>query len=215
MIAWLCYKGNVPKIVDPEARRLAIADAVFRVIRRDGVDQASLRAVATEAGLVIGSVRHYFATHDEMIVFAMRVLADRVTARITERAAELLGGTPPADRLEATVRLLAELLPHDETRAAEAEVWLAFTVAARTRPDLAAEAGRVHEGTRAVARRCLTEADALGGLRAGLDLPLETERLAALVDGLSLGGVTQPAHLPPRLAEDVLRRHLDSLRRKR
>ena len=213
MIAWLCYKGNVPKIVDPEARRLEIADAVFRVIRRDGVDQASLRAVATEAGLVIGSVRHYFATHDEMIVFAMRVLADRVTTRIAGRAAEIFAGT--GDRFEATVRLLAEFLPLDETRAAEAEVWLAFTVAARTWPDLAAEAGRVHEGTRAVARRCLTEADALGSLRTGLDLPLETERLAALIDGLSLGGVTQPDRLPPRLATDVLRRHLESLRRTR
>ncbi|MCR6484454.1 TetR family transcriptional regulator C-terminal domain-containing protein [Amycolatopsis sp. OK19-0408] len=200
----------MPKLVDADTRRLEIADAVFRVIRRDGVAQASLRAVAAEAGLVIGSVRHYFAAHDEMIVFALRTLADRVTARIARRAEEIFEGTP--DRLEATVRLLAELLPHDETRSAEAEVWLAFTVAARTRPELAAEADRGHEGPRTVALRCLTEAAALGSLRPGLDLALEAERLAALLDGLMLGGVTQPARLPPRLAEDVLRRHLESLR---
>ncbi|NBH10081.1 TetR family transcriptional regulator C-terminal domain-containing protein [Amycolatopsis sp. SID8362] len=200
----------MPKIVDAGARRLEIADAVFRVIRRDGVDQASLRAVAAEAGLVIGSVRHYLATRDEMIVFAVRTLADRVTARIAERAERIFAGTP--DRLEATVRLLAELLPHDETRTAEAEVWLAFTVAARTRPELAAEAERVHDGTRALTRRCLAEADALGSLRSGLDLALEAERLAALLDGLTLGGVTQPGRLPPRFARDVLRRHLESLR---
>jgi hypothetical protein len=52
-------------------------------------------------------------------------------------------------------------------------------------------------------------------LQADLDLDLETERLAAVLDGLALGGVTQPDRLPPRLAEDVLRRHLDSLRRRR
>ncbi|MEU8639850.1 hypothetical protein AB0C38_47300 [Amycolatopsis sp. NPDC048633] len=103
---------------------------------------------------MIGSVRHYFATHDEMIVFAMRVLAERTTTRILGHAERLLGGNPPEDRLEATTRLLGELLPLDESRAAEAEVCLAFTIAARSRPD----------------------------------------------------------RLPPRLAEDVLRRHLDSLR---
>jgi AcrR family transcriptional regulator len=77
---------------------------VFRVIRRDGVDQASLRAVATEAGLVIGSVRHYFATHDEMIVFAMRVLADRVTTRIAALGKPQANALTPVSSAETVHR---------------------------------------------------------------------------------------------------------------
>ncbi|MFD9888989.1 TetR/AcrR family transcriptional regulator [Amycolatopsis sp. NPDC059027] len=205
----------MPKIVDPEARRLAIAEAVFRVIRRDGLDQASLRAVAEEAGLVIGSVRHYFANHEELIVFAMRTLTRRTAARIAARADQLLGDTTPGSEasLDQTTELLGELLPLDETRRAEAEVWLAFSAAARIRPGIAAETAQLHEGTRLLTRRSLAEAEKRGSLGAGLDLDLEAERLAALLDGLTLGGISHPDRVTPDLMRAVVRRHLETLRR--
>lgn len=67
--------ATMPKIVDPGARRRAVADAVLRVIGREGVEGASLRNVAEEAGLAIGSVRHYFRDHDELLLFTMRELS--------------------------------------------------------------------------------------------------------------------------------------------
>ncbi|MFE0028678.1 TetR/AcrR family transcriptional regulator [Amycolatopsis sp. NPDC059021] len=205
----------MPKIVDPEARRLAIAEAVFRVIRRDGLDQASLRAVAEEAGLVIGSVRHYFANHEELIVFAMRTLAERTAARIVERVGKLLDGTTPGSEaaLDQTTDLLCELLPLDETRRAEAEVWLAFSAAARIRPALTADAERMYTDTRALTRHSLSEAAKRGSLKDGLDIELETERLAALLDGLTLGGISHPGQAGPDLMRAVVRRHLETLRR--
>jgi AcrR family transcriptional regulator len=41
------------------------------VIRRDGVAAASVRAVAREAGTSMGALRHWFATQDELLHFAM------------------------------------------------------------------------------------------------------------------------------------------------
>ncbi len=199
----------MPKIVDPEARRLEIAEAVFRVIQRDGLAQASLRSVADEAGLAIGSVRHYFKGHDELIVFAMRALGDRVITRLLAHLPELDPATPRSRRLELTEALLGELLPLTEKTRAETDVWLAFTAAAKNRPDLAEEATRTYEGVRALVRRVLDGAHGTGGLLDGLDLAVETERLAALLDGLALSA----GRTSPELMRTVLRRHLESLRR--
>ncbi|MEV7552589.1 TetR/AcrR family transcriptional regulator [Amycolatopsis sp. NPDC089917] len=200
----------MPKIVDPEARRLSIAEAVFRVIQRDGLAQASLRSVAEEAGLAIGSVRHYFRGHDELIVFAMRSLGDRLEARLLGHLPDLLDpGTPRSRRQEITEALLSELLPLTEQTRAETDVWLAFSAAAKNRPDLAEEVVRMYEGVRALVRRVLDGANEAGGLLEDLDLAVETERLAALLDGLALS----TGRTSPELMKTVLRRHLETLRR--
>ena len=59
-VARLCYKGNVPRVVDPIERRNRLAQAVWRVVRREGLERASVREVAREAGVSMGSLRHYF-----------------------------------------------------------------------------------------------------------------------------------------------------------
>ncbi|MFK0250883.1 TetR/AcrR family transcriptional regulator [Amycolatopsis azurea] len=200
----------MPKIVDPEARRLEIAEAVFRVIQRDGLAQASLRSVADEAGLAIGSVRHYFRGHDELIVFAMRALGDRLEARLLGHLPDLLDpATPRSRRQEITEALLSELLPLTDQTRAETDVWLAFSAAAKNRPDLAEEAARMYEGVRALVRRVLDGANEAGGLLDDLDLAVETERLAALLDGLALS----TGRTSPELMRTVLQRHLETLRR--
>ncbi|MFJ4105781.1 TetR/AcrR family transcriptional regulator [Amycolatopsis japonica] len=200
----------MPKIVDPEARRLEIAEAVFRVIQRDGLAQASLRSVAEEAGLAIGSVRHYFGGHDELIVFAMRALGDRLEARLAGHIPVLLDpATPRPLRQEATEAFLGELLPLTEQTRAEADVWLAFSAAAKNRPDLAEEATRMYEGVRFLVRRVLEGANEAGGLLGDVDLNVETERLAALLDGLAVS----TGRTSPELMRAVLRRHLETLRR--
>ncbi|ANN19143.1 TetR family transcriptional regulator [Amycolatopsis orientalis] len=200
----------MPKIVDPTARRLEIAEAVFRVIQADGLAQASLRSVADEAGLAIGSVRHYFRGHDELIVFAMRALGDRVEARLLRHLPELLDPeTPRSRRQELTEALLGELLPLTEQTRAETEVWLAFSAAAKNRPELAEEVARAHAGVRALVRRVLEGARGAGGLLDDLDLDVETERLAALLDGLAMAS----GRTSPELMRTVLGRHLETLRR--
>ena len=50
----------MPIVVDPEERRRDLAEAVWRVVRRDGLERASVREVAREAGVSMGSLRHYF-----------------------------------------------------------------------------------------------------------------------------------------------------------
>ncbi|MFF4989108.1 TetR/AcrR family transcriptional regulator [Streptosporangium saharense] len=206
----------MPKQVDPVARRADVVDALFRVVFREGLQRASLRAVADEAGLNIGSLRHYFANQQELMGFAMRAMLDRVSGRLMRRIDE--AGDVDALTLEQRRRLsldlLAELLPLDETRRVEVAVFVDFVTAARTHP--AIDAGLAREaavGARALVRRILRRAMDSETLRPDLDLDVETERLSSLIDGLSLNTVLYPDLLSPRACLDVLRAHLDGLTR--
>lgn len=201
----------MPKIVDPEERRRLVAAAVFRVVRRDGIERATLKAIAAEAGLAVGSVRHYFTSHDELMVFAMNEMVESVSVRVLEHAEKLKRPAPAADRVARAERLLAEFLPLDERRMDEVVVWLEFATAARTRPELEPQVRRLHEGERMIVRRVLERGEASGRLRPGLDLDLETERLCAVLDGLAIAAALQPQLHDPERSLEVLRAHLAGL----
>ena len=202
----MCYKRNMPKVVDTESRRTELAEAVWRVILRDGLDRASVRNVAREAGLSMGSLRHYFGSQTELLAFAMRL----VTARARRRVEALdLSTCGPRQAVE---RVLSEVLPLDDERRAEAEVWLALTGKALVDPTLRVLRREADGGLRGLCAwsvRALAEADETA---LGLDVDLETERLYALVDGLAVHAVVRPEQTPAARISAVLSRHLDGLR---
>lgn len=179
-------------------------------MRRVGVAEASLSAIADEAGLAIGSVRHYFPNHDAILLFAMNELGSRVSARFSAQLERVAHDDVALPDVEA---MLAELLPLDEDRRVETEVWLSFVAASRTRPALAEVAATVSTGIRAVIGRVLAGAQRRGLIEIG-DLDLETERTTAVLDGLALA-VVLPPHLPADIALTTLRMHIGSLRRPR
>ncbi|MEU7023734.1 TetR family transcriptional regulator C-terminal domain-containing protein [Streptomyces sp. NPDC046203] len=203
----------MPKQVDPEARRRHVVDALFRVVVRDGLQRTSLRAVADEAALNIGSLRHYFSGQQELMRFAMGSMLERVAARLIDRVEEIgeLIDYPRRQQLSLCTDLLAELLPLDARRRAEVTVFLDFNTAARTDPSLADLSRQTAEGVRDLVRRVLDRLEDAGTLRPGLDRALETERLASLVDGLGMNGVLHPEVLDPDDCLAVLRAHLKGL----
>ncbi|MBO0919426.1 TetR/AcrR family transcriptional regulator [Cellulomonas sp. zg-ZUI222] len=189
----------MPRLLDADARRREIADATWRVIRRDGLENASVRNVAAEAGLSAGSLRHMFATQGELLVFAMAQVVERVTARV---AAQDASGDP----LDAAERHLLELLPLDDERRAENEVWTAFTARALVDPSLRACAEQNHDLVRAGCRHWV-EAIAAGRV----DVDLEADRLHAVVDGLAVHAAVRPDAVTGERCRAVLRRHLEDL----
>jgi AcrR family transcriptional regulator len=190
----------MPRPRSADERRHELGEAVWRVIRRDGLERASVRNVAREAGLSMGSLRHYFGTQSDLLAFSMRLVADRVAARI--EALPRVGSS--RDQAE---EILAELLPLDDERRAEAEVWLSFAGRALVDPGLRALREEVDDALRGLMR------DLVAGLL-GADAPdaeREAERLYALVDGLALHGVLRPDRLPAAAMTAALAGHLDRL----
>jgi AcrR family transcriptional regulator len=194
----------MPRNVDPERRRAELAEAVWTVIRRDGLQRASVRNVAREAGLSMGSLRHYFATQAELLCFAMQLVGERARARL--RAIE-----PADDPRETAERLLQELVPLDEERRAEAEVWLAFTGHALVDPDQRAIHQRIHDELNGACATAVTLLADAGLVPGNLDVALEAARLHAILDGLAVHAVMRPERVPPSRITAVIARHLDTL----
>jgi AcrR family transcriptional regulator len=188
----------MPKMVDHLTRRQELAEAVWRVIRRGGLPAATVRAVAAESGWSAGAVRHYFGSQADLLTFTMRLVADRVRARVT---AVPVGDVPR----RWAERVLFELLPLDADRAAENEVWLAFHAAARSHADMAAVREETYEAIRGLCRSV-----ALALAPAG-PADVLTRELNALLDGLALHAALFPDRWSASQLRRVLRDYLDRL----
>ncbi|TCC21060.1 TetR/AcrR family transcriptional regulator [Kribbella speibonae] len=197
----------MPKIVDHATRREEIAEALWRVVRRDGIRAASVRTVAAEAGWSAGAVRYYFPDQDGLLSFAM----DLVSRRVTER----IGAIEPKSSVQTIVlRYLDEVLPLDAERRAEFDVWLAFTAQARAESDAGAlqeHLDTVHNGLRELCESLLRSLADAGVLRDGLDLRREVDLLHAVLDGLALHAAIQPERTTPSRLRQLMRHHLESL----
>ncbi|WP_314191712.1 TetR family transcriptional regulator C-terminal domain-containing protein [uncultured Arthrobacter sp.] len=207
----------MPKIVDAAQRRQEIVGAVCRIIATDGLERASLREVADEAGLAVGSVRHYFDSSDDLLAYSFAAVSDRLLTRLNEALTGLGPAADDPDTSQAVLTLLGEFLPLDEERALDACAWLAFRNAARIRPFLAAEADRSHRAVAAVVGQVITRLlheDDPAGADAGPQLVTAAEHLLATLDGLAMHALLQPGWMSPEMCRDVLESHIEGLRRR-
>lgn len=124
----------MPKVVDHQQRRSQIAAALLTVLSRDGLEGASLRHVATEAGVTAGMVQHYFPSKDSMLEFAMVEAGARYEHRMNDRLTRLGDDPEPASVIAA---LLGALLPADEAQSDDARIALAFQTYATGHPPAA------------------------------------------------------------------------------
>ncbi|MGM0755812.1 MAG: TetR/AcrR family transcriptional regulator [Bacillota bacterium] len=197
----------MPKIVDHQKQKQKVAQAAMRVIKQEGLENASVRKIAVEAGISAGSMRHYFSTQQELFLFSMNLIQERVTERIA--GLPLNGSTK-----ENILSLLEQVLPLDEERRFEMEVWQAFTIKSLTESDLQALNAEMYDDLFQTVHACLTKLKEAELLLEHTDLLLETERLYAVVNGLALNGILQPHRLPPQLMRSVLEMHLQSITKK-
>ncbi len=187
--------------IDPRERRRDIVRAAFRLVVAEGVAGMSLRKVAAESGLNIGSVRHYFRGHDELLIAAAEEAGDRMGRRLAGHPVEALRGLAGDAARDALQELVEAVLPMDEERRLEAIVVTELIVASRTRPVFAPSAERMGVDLRQVIAAAL---EALGvpdpaGRAAGL---------TAVIGGLTLDALTPHGRLAPERLRAILRQHL-------
>jgi AcrR family transcriptional regulator len=196
----------VVKRSSPDERREEIAEAVWRVIRRDGVASASVRAVADEAQMSTGSLRHFFATQSELLLFAMTL----VTVRVEERIA---GIDFDPDIRRAIRQFTDQFVPLDADRREEMQVWEAFAAAAQTDSALTAVRDETDRTLFGHFRSFVDAAFEAGFLRPGASVDIEAMRLHALADGLASHGVDNPDRTNPEVISQVLDAHFVTLLR--
>jgi TetR/AcrR family transcriptional regulator, regulator of biofilm formation and stress response len=162
-------------------RREVVLEATLRVIARSGVDAATHRAVAAEAGVALASTTYHFASKSELVREALELVIERSTATVAAHA------EPPG--------------PDDAGQLVERLVDLAAALAADERAPLTAQYELLLEAGRRAELRPLAERwnDAyLGGLaamttRAGLARPqLAAEVVSNVIEGALLNQLALP-----------------------
>ncbi|MBB6731486.1 TetR/AcrR family transcriptional regulator [Cohnella zeiphila] len=170
----------MPKIVDHEQMRKRIAESAWSIIEAKGIEHASIRAVAAAAGLSPGALRHYFQTQDELLLF----IVDYYLTREAAARAEGLEISPIP--MKAAKEVLLELLPMTREKRTGVGVWWIFAIRSLTSSALQAKKDELTDGLHGLTRAVLDILAKAELLPASVDVELETYRLAAVVEGLTI-----------------------------
>jgi TetR/AcrR family transcriptional regulator, transcriptional repressor of bet genes len=196
----------MPKVVDHEQRREELAAAVWRIAAHEGLEAVTVRRVADEAGWSTGALVHYFSDKEELLLFAFRTGADRVSRRMAATEART------ANPLELARAMLAEGLPVDRARQEEVRVWFAFLGLALTRPVLARAQRVTYRSWRDRVAEYLRAAQRDGTIRPGVDPAAEAAALVALVDGIAVQASFEPGRFPAARQRALVDARVDELR---
>ncbi|MEV6232687.1 TetR family transcriptional regulator C-terminal domain-containing protein [Saccharopolyspora shandongensis] len=183
----------MPKIVDRKQRRDEVAAALWRLAYRDGWNAVSLRRVASEAGLSLGSVQHYFAGTDDLLDYAVGEVLDILDERLVDQLTTLAD----PQHAESTVRrVLQNMIPgatdgsdpssapvSDDVWRIQVMAWLTMVSRAAQNPEmsarLSADSDRLAQAIAAAIRMSATR-------RSPEEAQRDARGLLSLVEGLML-----------------------------
>ncbi|MCT9935042.1 TetR family transcriptional regulator [Planotetraspora sp. A-T 1434] len=194
----------MPKIVDHEERRGEVVAAARRIILRDGIEAATTRAIAKEAGYSNGVLTHYFADKDDILVSALETSHRRIAGRLADKLSGLGG-------LAALREVLLDNVPLDDDRVQETGLEIGFWGRSLTSPGLLEVQRREAAELRYLVVSLLQSAAEAGEIRTDEDLEDVAERLLALVDGLSVHRLLYPGRVTAARLERLILRELDHL----
>lgn len=192
----------MPKLIDHEERRKQIAEATWDVILEQGMEGATVRNIAKKAGLSLGALRHYFSTQEELLVYTMKLVKEKATARINKISIQDLHPK------EKVLKIILEIVPINDETMAEMKVWFAFTAYFRHKKNIF---DAQHDGIFIAVRKLVDYLDQMNLLKKNLDKEIEIEKLYALIDGLALHAMLEPQRVNKERIVRVLVHHLNSI----
>ncbi|MCO1656139.1 TetR/AcrR family transcriptional regulator [Pseudonocardia humida] len=195
----------MPKIVDHEARRGEIIEAVWSLISSRGFQSVTMRELAAVAGYANGALTRYFPDKNAVLRAAFRRAYDATN----ERAGAAIG-----DRggLAALRLLCLEIMPLDDVRLREARVVIGFWDHAVGHADLVEFFESTMVEWRDQVRVYLRQARATGEVPAGRSDDVVVDGLLAMLMGLQINALFMPRDTTPARQLAMLDGFLDSLR---
>lgn len=186
-------------------KRSDVVAATLRVIARDGLDKASMRAIAQELDCTTGVLTHYFRDKEEML----DVVLSELMSAIEEQRNEFQLGVMDVDRY---IEYVCRLLPNTEAQIRWWKVWLAFTISSFVKQRRSGENHRFYESIRAGWSETFRRLVAGGCIRSDLNPEDEADALLAIIDGLGVQVLISPAYLTIDRQRRLLKTHFDRLR---
>jgi len=182
----------MPKIVDHDERRRTVARVAADLVIEGGVDAVTVRDVAAGAGTSTAIVSHYFRDKRELLRFTFAEAASRARRRVDAVLAR-----DPAD----VAGLCEALLPLDDERRADWQIWFAFWGQAVADPALGAEQRQRVLDTRAILAAAVGAASPRLTAESADD---ESRRLLTLITGVAAQAVFDPDDWPPHRQRQLL-----------
>lgn len=196
----------MPKIVDYAAQKQMIGEAAWRVIQREGIENASVRKIATEAGISSGTLQHYFKSQPQLLEFTMKLVVERVEQRFAALNEHIVEIT-----LTNAIDVLLNFVPVNEEQELEAEVWLALTVKALHDPTLHEISKQTYQSIYETLLAMLQQLSKLGLIKQELDLNMEAQKLHMLLDALTLHRMVNPETITVQEMSSLLTQHMAGL----
>ncbi|MER5354516.1 TetR/AcrR family transcriptional regulator [Kitasatospora sp. NPDC002551] len=194
--------------VEHEERRRQIAEALLRIADTQGLQSASMRAVATEAGVSLRLVQYYFETKQGLLLDALARLTAQLQARMERWIAES-AGSPPTPRGVVTA-ILSCILPTDAESRRITRTFAAYYTLVLGDPEVLEKHGaRQPEVLEGFLAKQLDAAQRAGQIDPGKDPAVAAAGLLAMVNGL--GSSVLGGQRTGEAALAILTHHLDEL----
>ncbi len=193
----------MPKKVDPDKARAAIARAACDAIAARGIHRVRMVDIAEAAGVTTGMITNYFDGKDAIIAAALRVPFETLRAKISARIED--GETDLAELLDPAI-------PTTPEQVTETATWVSFWGFLATEPELRPLNAELHREGGEIFAEAIRAAwpetkswprDRFEDLRVAI---------TTFVFGLSAGGVTSPGTWTPFVQRQQMRRFLAGLR---
>ncbi|WP_030245656.1 TetR/AcrR family transcriptional regulator [Streptomyces sp. NRRL S-350] len=193
--------------VDHEERRRQIAEALLRIADTQGLQSASMRAVAAEAGVSLRLVQYYFETKQGLLLDALARLGAQLQARMEKWISA--ADSPPTPRGIATA-VLSCILPTDPESRRITRTYAAYYTLVLNDPSTLEKHGtRQPELLEGFLAKQLRAAQQAGEIDSGKDPEITAAGLLAMVNGL--GSSVLGGQRTGDVALTILTCHLDEL----
>ncbi len=192
----------MPPPVDHEARRKQVAAIAARLLAKSGLEGVTFRDIAKAAGYSTAIVSHYFRNKRELMTYIFRSAAVGAVAKVDE---ELAAGKP----MQVCVEWL---LPLDEERTRDWQIWIAFWGHVANDPEMMAEQQRrAREALDLIKRVLAREYEGLDVSEQTMEL--RARRLLTMITGLATETVFDPQQWPPERQRAVLADEIATIKR--
>ncbi|WP_093263909.1 TetR/AcrR family transcriptional regulator [Saccharopolyspora shandongensis] len=173
----------MPRVADHDQRRAQIARAFQRLLAAEGFAGVSFSRVATEAGISVGLIQHYFAGKDALLHFAYEDAARRLGERVRVRVRD--GEAARLPIAEVLLDSLVELLPLDDERDVEYRVRQGLQAQALHHAGLAEVARQAGGAILDYVTKVIQDGVERGEVEPGVDAVLAARTILATVQGLA------------------------------
>lgn len=196
----------MPKIVDHHERRLAFAEAAFRVIARDGIEGLTVRAIAREAGFTTGALVHYFKSKDQVLILASDYIGIVVRGLMQDNQQAHKG-------LKALKHVVYNALPLDEERRGNWNVWMGLWQRAQKNREVGNLMQRRYIEWLDRVAMLVEQAQEIGEVDGELDAKAAAHTIVGVVDGIGARVMLVGADIPAKEQQALVDMVIDNLPR--